>query len=63
MQRLSELINGRVADTSDLGIAPDWIEATGFAWLAHQTVNRQPGNLPAVTGASQPAILGATWPA
>ena len=63
MHRLSELINGRVADTSELGITPDWIEATGFAWLAHQTVNRQPGNLPAVTGASQPAILGATWPA
>lgn len=50
-----------VATTSELGIAPEWIEATAFAWLARQTLNRRSGNLCAVTGASQPVILGGVY--
>lgn len=45
--------------TQALGIAPQWVEAIGFAWLAKQTLNRQPGNIPSVTGAAKPVILGA----
>jgi anhydro-N-acetylmuramic acid kinase len=33
-------------------------EAAAFALLAWQTWHRQPGNVPAATGASRPAILG-----
>ncbi|HEX6591239.1 MAG TPA: anhydro-N-acetylmuramic acid kinase, partial [Moraxellaceae bacterium] len=34
-----------------------------FAWLARQTVLGLPGNLPAVTGAAGPRILGTIYPA
>jgi len=45
------------------GIHPDWVEAIAFAWLARKTLNKQSGNLPAVTGASQAVILGPIFPA
>lgn len=50
-----------VTTTAQLGIAPEWIEATAFAWLAKQTLNRQSGNLCAVTGAKAPVILGGVY--
>lgn len=50
-----------VRTTEALGLAPDWVEACAFAWLAHQTLEGQPGNLPSVTGARHPAILGAIY--
>lgn len=52
----------KLVTTEDLGIAPDWIEAAAFAWLACQTLNGLPGNLPAATGACGPRILGAIYP-
>jgi len=45
------------------GIHPDWVEAIAFAWLARKTLNKQSGNLPAVTGATHSVILGAIYPA
>ncbi|QHB81706.1 anhydro-N-acetylmuramic acid kinase [Aeromonas veronii] len=53
----------RIASTAELGLAPDWVEGAAFAWLAMSFVHRKPGNLPAVTGASRPAVLGALYPA
>lgn len=53
----------RVDTTDALGLAPNRVEATAFAWLAWRTLHRQPGNLPAVTGASGPRVLGAIYPA
>lgn len=50
-----------LSDTGDLGIAPEWVEATAFAWLAHQTNNRLTGNLPAVTGATEELVLGGIY--
>lgn len=50
-----------VATTQALGIAPELIEATAFAWLARQTINRQTSNLCEVTGARQPVILGGVY--
>ena len=47
-----------VVTTGDFGIPPDWVEAMAFAWLARETLNGHAGNLPAVTGARQPAVLG-----
>jgi 1,6-anhydro-N-acetylmuramate kinase len=43
------------------GVEPDWVEAATFAWLARRCLDRQPGNLPAVTGASAEAVLGGIW--
>lgn len=51
----------QLAATSELGIAPDWIEALAFAWLAKQTLEQKPGNLCAVTGARHPTILGGVY--
>ena len=60
IERLSALCHPlRVTTTAEMGIAPKWIEAMMFAWLAKQTLEKKPGNLPSVTGASQKAILGA----
>lgn len=60
--RLAAWLPGReLATTSALGIDPDWVEAMAFAWLARQTMHLQPGNLPAVTGAAGPRILGAVY--
>lgn len=64
MQRLNALLpNIIIATTDSMGIAADWVEAVAFAWLARQTLHHQPGNLPAVTGAVGPRILGAIYPA
>ncbi|ART82617.1 anhydro-N-acetylmuramic acid kinase [Oceanisphaera profunda] len=60
MQRLTALLpNWQVTTTNSAGVDMDAMEAMAFAWLAHQTLHGLPGNLPAVTGASRPAILGA----
>ncbi|MDA8362897.1 MAG: anhydro-N-acetylmuramic acid kinase [Gammaproteobacteria bacterium] len=49
--------------TAELGLHPDWVEATAFAWLAHRTLEGLSGNLPSVTGARHEAVLGAVYPA
>lgn len=50
-----------VTSTQKYGLDPNWIEAMAFAWLAKQTINRQSGNLPSVTGASTETILGGIY--
>jgi anhydro-N-acetylmuramic acid kinase len=52
-----------VESTAALGIAPNRVEALAFAWLGYRFNERQPGNMPAVTGAHGPRILGALYPA
>ncbi len=52
-----------IESTQTLGIAPDWMEAIAFAWLAKQTIEGKAGNLPSATGAKGPRILGAIYPA
>ena len=55
--------NVPVESTTALGIAPNRVEALAFAWLGYRFNQRQPGNMPAVTGAKGPRILGALYPA
>jgi anhydro-N-acetylmuramic acid kinase len=63
-RRLEELLPGwKLLSTADFGLAPTWVEATAFAWLARQTIMGLPGNLPAVTGALGPRILGGIYSA
>ncbi len=62
--RLQDLLpDWTLHSTADFGLAPGWVEAAAFAWLARQTMLGLPGNLPAVTGAAGPRILGAIYPA
>ncbi|MFK2878201.1 anhydro-N-acetylmuramic acid kinase [Rhodanobacter hydrolyticus] len=64
MQRLAELLSPRtLVSTAVHGVDPDFLEATAFAWLARQRLLGLPGNLPAVTGARGPRVLGAIHPA
>lgn len=59
LSRLSHhLKNWQVLTTEAVGIAPSWMEAIGFAWLARQTIIGNPANLPAVTGATKAVVLG-----
>lgn len=63
MTRLAACLPGcQVASTAEAGIDPDHMEALAFAWLASRTLAGLPGNLPAVTGASHPVVLGAIYP-
>lgn len=50
-----------VDSTAAHGVDPDFIEAMGFAWLARETLAGRPGNLPAVSGARGPRVLGAIY--
>ncbi|MHB8348367.1 MAG: anhydro-N-acetylmuramic acid kinase [Acidiferrobacterales bacterium] len=64
MRRLQvNLGNIPLRNTAGLGLHPDWVEATAFAWLAHRAIEGLPGNLPSVTGARHAAVLGAVYPA
>jgi anhydro-N-acetylmuramic acid kinase len=56
-----ELPRVRIDSTAVLGLDPDFVEATGFAWLARARLNGSPGNLPSVTGARGPRVLGAIY--
>jgi anhydro-N-acetylmuramic acid kinase len=64
MRRLAARLPGVVLEsTAAHGLDPDHVEAMGFAWLARQTLAGLPGNLPSVTGARGPRILGCVHPA
>jgi anhydro-N-acetylmuramic acid kinase len=64
VKELERALGSQVAVTSTdvLGVPPNQVEALAFAWLAYRFGERQAGNLPAVTGARGPRILGALYP-
>ncbi|HXF47045.1 MAG TPA: anhydro-N-acetylmuramic acid kinase [Burkholderiaceae bacterium] len=51
-----------VRSSAELGVAPEHVEALAFAWLAREFLARRPANLPAVTGADGPRVLGCLYP-
>lgn len=62
--RIAALLpRARVESTAMHGVDPDFLEAMAFAWLARQTLAGLPGNLPGVTGARGPRVLGVVYPA
>lgn len=64
MARLAALLPDVIVEsTAAHGLDPDYVEAMGFAWLARETLAGRPGNLPSVTGATGPRVLGAIYPA
>ncbi len=48
--------------SSAYGVQPQWVEGLAFAWLAWAHINKRPANMPAVTGAAGPRVLGAYYP-
>ena len=62
MQRLADAMpESKISPTSELGLDPNWVEACAFAWLAKRRIEKMPGNVPAVTGATRKAILGGVY--
>jgi anhydro-N-acetylmuramic acid kinase len=52
----------KILTSEDLGIPTDAREAIAFALLAAATLEGRPGNLPSVTGAARPVVLGSITP-
>ncbi|WP_295998642.1 anhydro-N-acetylmuramic acid kinase [Rugamonas sp.] len=63
LRELTVALGGKVKveSTSALGVAPNRVEALAFAWLGYRYMERLAGNLPAVTGATGPRVLGALY--
>ena len=62
IERLQARIPGcRVESSAAHGIAPEWVEAIAFAWLARKRMENEGGNAPSVTGSRQTAVLGGLY--
>ena len=53
--------NIAVAETRELGVHPDWVEAVAFAWMAKQTLAGTRIDTTSLTGADKPVILGGIY--
>ncbi len=61
-ERLGALLAPLPVDSSAaLGVAPVWVEAAAFAWLARQSLARQPSRLKEITGARRDCVLGGVY--
>ena len=62
IQRIADLLIPPLkGTTATLGIHPQHVEGAAFAWFAHCTLNHRPSNIPTVTGARRPKILGGIY--
>jgi anhydro-N-acetylmuramic acid kinase len=62
MSRLQHTLPDRTVEPTDAwGLAPEWVEAAAFAWLARQRLLGQPGTMPSVTGATRAGVLGGVY--
>jgi anhydro-N-acetylmuramic acid kinase len=61
MTRLRRLTATNVTTTDSHGVPADWVEGAAFAWLARARVRELAGNVPTVTGARRPAVLGGVY--
>lgn len=52
-----------LAGCERFGWSADWLEAGAFAWLAWRRLEGLPGNIPSVTGAAGPRVLGGVFSA
>ncbi len=61
--RRLEMLSGNVPVLASdrLGLPPQAVEAIAFAWLAKRRLEGLPGNLPSVTGAKKPVVLGGIY--
>ncbi len=62
MKRLrTALPDVEMRSTAEYGIDPDAVEAVTFAWLARQRLENIPIELPSITGAAAPSLLGGIY--
>ena len=51
----------QISLSDEHGVPAEWMEAMAFAWFAKQTLEGKTSNLPDVTGAKNPTILGGIY--
>lgn len=62
MEAIAQLATpARVTTTDEMGLPGEAVEACAFAWLAARRLAGLPGNLPSVTGARSPQVLGGVY--
>lgn len=61
LARLRRLCPSVIESSAEHGAAPEWMEGLAFAWLAMRRLQGMPGNIPSVTGAHEPVILGGIY--
>lgn len=62
MNRLQKrMMESTVSSTETKGLDADYKEAIAFAVLAYWRIHNIPGNLPSVTGAARPCLMGELW--
>ncbi|MDT8429545.1 MAG: anhydro-N-acetylmuramic acid kinase [Pseudomonadales bacterium] len=62
LSRLSESLHPcKVCSSAEFGLAPDWVEAMTFAWLAEQTLRQHRIDSRGITGARHPCVLGGIY--
>lgn len=64
VSRLRTLLSkSKIKSTAALGLNPDWVEATAFAWMAGETLAGRRLDTRAFTGAKRSVYLGAIYQA
>ena len=58
MKRIKKELGLRIHTTADIGVDPDYIEATSFAWFAQQRVKGKKFDLSKITGSKKEVFLG-----
>jgi len=58
MKMIASEVDGEVLSSTDLGVLDIDREAMAFALMAHASMMGESSNLPAVTGAKKPLVLG-----
>jgi len=58
MIKIQEKLSSKIYTTKELGIDPDYIEATSFAWFACQRVQERSFDLSKITGSKGKVLLG-----
>ena len=61
INRLEKIVKNSIFSTSSLGIDPDFLEASCFAWLAKERLKRKRFDLSKITGSKQKVLLGEVW--
>jgi anhydro-N-acetylmuramic acid kinase len=61
LARLRRYLPCPIESSAAHGLAPDWVEACAFAWLAKARLEGIPGNVPTVTGAHRAVTLGGVY--
>ena len=60
-QNIQKKIRGKALSTESLGVDPDYLEASCFAWLAQQRLNNVEFDLAKITGSKKLLCLGEVW--